>query len=40
MDLTSFSDFDMLSYSDSQVGWMRHGGAIGDVEQLRRLATA
>ena len=38
MDLTSFSDFDMLSYSDSQVGWMRHGGAIGDVQQLRRLA--
>lgn len=38
MDLTSFQDFDMLSYSDSQVGWMRHGGAIGDVEQLRRLA--
>lgn len=40
MDLTSFSDFDMLSYSDSQVGWMRHGGAIGDVEQIRRCATA
>ena len=40
MDLTSFTDFDMLSYSDSQVGWMRHGGAIGDVEQLRRCAIA
>jgi hypothetical protein len=40
MDLTSFTDFDMLSYSDSQVGWMRHGGAIGDVEQIRRCATA
>jgi hypothetical protein len=40
MDLTSFTDFDMLSYSDSQVGWMRHGGAIGDVEQLRRCALA
>jgi len=40
MDLTSFTDFDMLSYSDSQVGWMRHGGAIGDVQQLRRCAIA
>ena len=38
MDLTSFTDFDMLSYSDSQVGWMRHGGAIGDVQQMRRCA--
>jgi len=40
MDLTTFTDFDILSYTDAQVGWMRYGGAIGDVQQLRRLAIA
>ena len=38
MDLTTFTDFDILSYTDAQVGWMRYGGAIGDVQQLRRCA--
>ena len=38
MDLTTFTDFDMLSYTDAQVGWMRYGGAIGDSEQLQRCA--
>lgn len=40
MDLTLFSDFDILSYTDTQAGWMRYGGAIGDTEQLQRCATA
>lgn len=40
MDLTIFSDFDPLSYSDLSVGWGRYGGMIGDVEQLQRCATA
>lgn len=38
MDLTLFSAFDMLSYTDTVAGWMRYGGAIGDQEQLQRLA--
>ncbi|MFW6124464.1 MAG: hypothetical protein ACOC5G_04515 [Acidobacteriota bacterium] len=40
MDLTTFTDFDILSYTDAQVGWMRYGGAIGDVEQMQRCAIA
>jgi len=38
MDLTTFTDFDMLSYMDAQVGWMRYGGAIGDTQQGQRCA--
>ena len=38
MDLTTFTDFDILSYTDAQVGWMRYGGAIGDTQQLARCA--
>jgi len=34
MDLTLFSDFDILSYSDTQAGWMRYGGCVGDVDQI------
>ena len=40
MDLTTFTDFDILSYTDAQVGWMRYGGAIGDTQQLQRCAVA
>jgi hypothetical protein len=40
MDLTIFSDFDILSYSDLAVAWGRYGGAIGDQEQVQRCATA
>ncbi len=40
MDLTTFADFDILSYVDTQVGWMRHGGAIGDQQQVQRCAIA
>jgi len=36
MDLKVFSDFDILSYTDTTAGWMRYGGAIGDSDQLRR----
>ena len=39
-DLTLFSDFDILSYSDTQAGWMRYGGAIGDTQQIQRCAIA
>ncbi len=35
-DLTIFSKFDELSYSEIAVGWGRYGGAIGDSEQLHR----
>ncbi len=34
MDLTLFSQFDMLSYTDSQAGWMAHGGVAGDLDQI------
>ena len=34
MDLTLFNDFDILSYTDTVAGWMRHGGCIGDLEQI------
>jgi len=40
MDLTTFTDFDILSYTDAQVGWMRYGGAIGDTQQIQRCAIA
>lgn len=40
MDLTMFSDFDILSYSDVTAGWMSYGSAIGDTDQLRRCALA
>jgi len=38
MDLTTFTDFDMLLYTDAQVGWMRYGGAVGDIQQVQRCA--
>lgn len=34
MDLTLFDDFDILSYTDTVAGWMRHGGCIGDLGQI------
>ena len=40
MDLTLFNMFDILAYADTVAGWMRYGGAIGDVEQFQRCATA
>lgn len=40
MDLTLFNLFDPLSYADTVAGWMRYGGAIGDVEQFQRCSTS
>jgi len=34
MNLTLFGDFDILSYTETSAGWMRHGGCIGDLDQL------
>jgi hypothetical protein len=39
-DLTVFSQFDLLSYSDCAVGWMRFGAAIGDTRQISRCSIA
>jgi hypothetical protein len=40
MDLTLFNLFDPLAYADTVAGWMRYGGAIGDVDQFQRCATS
>lgn len=34
MDLTLLDDFDILSYTATVAGWMRHGGCIGDLDQI------
>jgi len=34
MDLTLFSDFDILTYADVQAGWMRYGGCVADTDQI------
>jgi hypothetical protein len=34
MDLSLFDTFDMLSYTNTVAGWMRHGGCIGDLDQI------
>jgi hypothetical protein len=40
MDLTTFSSFDILSYTDAAAGWMRYGGAVGDTDQIVRMGMA
>lgn len=40
MDLTLYSDFDILSYMDTVAGYMRYGGGIGDINQIQRCATS
>jgi len=40
MDLRIFADFDILSYTDTEAGWMRFGGAIGDIDQIERVDIA
>lgn len=40
MDLTTFTDFDILAYVDTIAGWMAYGGAVGDSDQLERCAIA
>jgi hypothetical protein len=39
-DLKYYSSFDMLSNTAAQAGWMRYGGAIGDTDQVARIAFA
>ncbi len=39
-DLEILDQFDIMSYSDVAVGWARFAGAIGDIELLKRCATA
>lgn len=36
MDLEIFTQFDILSFTDTSAGWKRFGGAIGDQEQFAR----
>jgi hypothetical protein len=40
MDLAMFENFDMLSYTAAAAGWMAYGGAIGDTDQIARIAFA
>lgn len=40
MDLTTFTDFDILAYVDTVAGWMAYGGAVGDSDQVERCAIA
>ena len=40
MDLTIFDKFDIESYADTMVGWMRYGGAVGDTDQIARCVLA
>lgn len=39
MDLTVFNSFDMLSYTEAAAGWMRYGGAVGDLDQIECIDT-
>lgn len=39
-DLKYYSSFDMLSNTAAQAGWMRYGGAVGDTDQIARIAFA
>jgi len=34
MELKQFTDFDILSYTDTVAGWMAFGGAVGDADQM------
>ena len=40
MNLTTFTNFDMLSYVDTVAGWMAYGGGVGDTDQQERCAIA
>jgi len=39
MDLTVFNSFDMLSYTEAAAGWLRFGGAVGDLDQIECVDT-
>ncbi len=36
MDLTTYSDFDMMSRTDTAAGWMAFAGAVADIAQMER----
>jgi len=40
MDLTLFDSFDMLSYTDTMVGWFRRGLTIGDTDQIEKCSIS
>lgn len=40
MDLTIFTKFDEESYTDIAIGWGRYAGALGDTNQVQRIAFA
>ena len=40
MDLTTYSDFDILSRTDSAAGWMAFAGAVADIAQMERCDIA
>ena len=40
MDLTLFNMFDPLAYADTVAGWMRYGGAIGEINQFQRCSVS
>lgn len=40
MELKQFTDFDILSYTDTVAGWMAFGGAVGDADQIEVCAIA
>lgn len=40
MDLTTYTDFDILAFVDTVAGWMAYGGAVGDTDQVERCATS
>jgi len=40
MDLTTYSNFDMLSRTDSAAGWMAFAGAVADIAQMERCDIA
>lgn len=39
-NLTVFTEMDILQYADMVVGWMRYGGAVGDIKQISRCKTS
>lgn len=39
-NMTMFGEFDIMTYTDKAAAYMRFGGAIGDIEQFQRCATA
>lgn len=40
MEMKQFTDFDILSYTDTVAAWMAFGGAVGDSDQIQECATS